>query len=103
NYAADIEWWSEDTLLIWTPEHRAYLQKIATGEREELDVRGVNSIQPGGYWGIVLEQVEDRFTRSLLNLELRDLPGIAQQQISLGDVVPFFSAASWSPNGEWLA
>lgn len=103
NYAADVEWWSEDTLLVWTPDHRAYLQKLASGEREELDVRGVIAVQPGGHWGVMLEQGEDHFARSLINLELRDLPGIAVPQVPLGDVVPYFSAASWSPNGEWLA
>lgn len=103
DYAADVEWWSEDTLLVWTPGHRAYLQTISSGEREELDVRGTIAVQPGGRWGLVVERMDDKFVRSLANLSLRDLPGIAPQQLMLSEDVPYFNAAAWSPEGTWLA
>src|SRR3989304_1003232 len=103
DYAADVEWWSEDTLLVWTPNHQAYLQPIAGGEREYLEVGGVDSIQPGGRWGVLIEQDGDVFTRSLVNLELRNLPGIAEERIFLGVSVPYFNAEAWSPDGQWLA
>jgi Tol biopolymer transport system component len=103
SYASDVEWWSDDTMLVWTPGHDAYLQRTDSQEREYLNVTGVFSVQPGGRWGLLTEQSGDSFTRSLLNLETRDLEGIAQQQINLGDDSPYFNAASWSPDGQWLA
>jgi Tol biopolymer transport system component len=103
NYAADVEWWSEDTLLVWTPGRLAYLQAIGSDEREYLNVDGVYSVQPGGKWGVMLEQNGDDFTRSLINLDLRDLPGIAEQRRLLDIYTPYFNAESWSPDGQWLA
>lgn len=103
DYAADVEWWREDMLLVWTPAHDAYLQPEAGGEREYLDVEGVVSVQPGGRWGLMIQQDGDIFTRALINLETRDLQGIAQGYIELGEDKPYFSAAAWSPSGEWLA
>jgi hypothetical protein len=103
NYAADVQWWSPDTLLVWTPNKTAYLQSDNNPEREYLDVKGVTSIQPGGRWGVGLEQADDHFNRSLINLELRNLPGIAEQRLLLDEYVPYFNAAAWSPNGQWFA
>jgi hypothetical protein len=51
DYAADIEWWSDDTLLVWTPAHEAYLRQEIGTDREYLDVEGVVSVQPGGRGG----------------------------------------------------
>lgn len=101
-YASDVEWWSADTLLVWTPARTAYLLP-ANGEREVLDVRGVAKLQPGGRWGLIVRQAGDGFARGLLNLELRAMTGIAQQFIDLGVDVPYFNEAAWSPNGQWLA
>lgn len=101
-YASDVEWWSADTLLVWTPARTAYLLP-ASGEREVLDVRGVAKIQPGGRWGLIVRQDGDHFARGVINLELRDMPGIAQQFIDLGADVPYFNDAAWSPDGQWLA
>ena len=102
-YAADVEWWSSDTLLVWTPGHDAYLQPVNSANREYLNVDGVFSIQPGGRWGLTLEPDGDGFTRLLLNLETRDLEGISRQAVSLGEDVPYFDSAAWSPDGQWLA
>jgi WD40 repeat protein len=103
DYAADVEWWGEDTLLIWTPGHDAYLQRVGGDAREYLHVDGVFSVQPGGRWGLLVEPDGDGFRRTLLNLEARDLEGIVQQRVNLGEDVPYFNAASWSPDGQWLA
>jgi WD40 repeat protein len=103
DYAADVEWWSDTTLLVWTPGHTAYLQSISSDQREYLNVSGAVSVQPGGKWGLVVEQDGDIFIRSLVNLELRDLPGIAEERLLLGQDVPYFNGNAWSPDGTWLA
>lgn len=102
-YAADVEWWSLDTLLVWTPGKDAYLQLDGGTEREYLDVESVVSVQPGGRWGMLIEQQGDDFKRAVINLETRDLQGIAGGYIDLGIDKPYFDAASWSYDGQWLA
>ena len=103
NYAADVEWWSSDTLLVWTPGHEVYLQPLDGGEPTTLESRGVISVQPGGQWGLLLQQENEQLTRTLVNLETRNLPGIAEVRISLSPDIPYFNAARWSPDGTWLA
>jgi hypothetical protein len=103
DYAADVEWWSDDMLLVWTPGHEAYLRAENGTDREYLDVEGVVSIQPGGRWGLLVKQDGDTFSRALVDLETRDLQGIAGGYIDLGEDKPYFSAASWSPDGQWFA
>jgi hypothetical protein len=103
-YAANVAWWSPETLLVWTPGRAAYLQPEAGGDREYLNVRGAYKIQPGGRWGLVMEYAgDDTFNRSLVNLELRGLSGIAGQTIALGRDEVYFNASAWSPDGAWLA
>lgn len=102
-YANDVEWWPGEMLLVWTPGHRAYLQAEGGTEREYLNVDGIVSIQPGGRWGLQIQQNGDGFRRSIINLETRDLQGIAEQRINLGDEKPYFSTAHWSPDGTILA
>lgn len=101
--AADIEWWSPDTLLIWTPNHDAYLRPETGTSRQYLDVDGVHSIQPGGRWGLLVEPAGDAFNRALVNLEVRSFMGIAEQRIYLGADRPYFNDSAWSPDGNWLA
>lgn len=103
DYASDVEWWDADTLLVWTPGHQAYLQPEAGGSREYLNVEGVTSVQPGGRWGLLVEQDGDTFARVLVNLDLRDLQGISGGYIPLGADTTYFNAAAWSPDGTWLA
>ncbi len=103
NYANDVEWWPENRLLIWTPGHKAYWITEADPEPHYLNVQGIVSIQPGGTWGLYLEQLGDGFTRSLLNIETRYLNGIAGGQIMLGPDTPYFNASGWSPNGTQFA
>lgn len=101
-YATDVEWWSADRLLVWTPGHHAYLQPEGGTEREYLNVNSVVSVQPGGKWGLQVQQAEDAFSYSLLNLETRDFEGIAEQSISLAAKVPYLNGAAWSPDGAQL-
>lgn len=102
-HAGDVEWWTPDTLLIWTPGHNAYLREETGVQRRYLPVSGVISVQPGGRWGLAVEPEGDGFRRSLVNLELRLLVNVPDQHIELGPELPYFSASSWSPDGRWFA
>jgi hypothetical protein len=102
-YASDVEWWSDDTYLIWTPAGSAYLLPHDGGEREVLDASGAISVQPGGRWGVVVEQNGDTFRRALINLELRGLEGVNDGRLVLGEDRAYYNAQAWSPDGHWLA
>lgn len=98
---ADVQWWTPDTYLIWTPDHRAFLQPIetiATGDgREALPVDRVISIQPGGYAALALRQTEQGFMRYLTHL-VDDVP-----PVDLTPDVAYFNTAVWAPDGSRLA
>lgn len=102
-YATDIEWWPDNRLLIWTPGHQAYWRNEDGNERHPMNVSGIASIQPGGTWGLYLEPDGDSFARTLLNLETRNLQGIAGAQLPIGEDVPYFNASGWSPDGTQFA
>jgi hypothetical protein len=102
-YASDIQWWSPETLLIWTPGKEAYLRPEQGDAREYLDVKGVVSVQPGGRWALTVRQDGDLFRRALVNLETRNLPAIGGDYIDLGPDAPYFDATAWSADGQWLA
>ncbi len=101
--AADVEWWSSNAFLVWTPGHGAYLLPFDGAERQRLDVNGVISVQPGGRWGVVVTQDGDRFTRSLVYLDMRVNAGVDPQALELGEDRAYFNAQAWSPDGRWLA
>lgn len=98
-YASDVEWWSADTFLIWTPARSAYLRAIGDvgGEREYLSAPGITSIQPGGRWGLLVQPSGDTFTRTLINL------AVPAERLVLGEDRSYFNAHQWSPDGRWLA
>ncbi len=96
-YASDVEWWSDDTYLIWTPARSAYLRPIDGVAREYLSGPGVVAIQPGGRYALLLEQNGDAFQRSLINLE------VPRERLVLGEDRTYFNAHQWSPDGDWLA
>ena len=102
-YASDVDWWADGTYLIWTPGHRAYLQAEGSTEREYLDVTGVISVQPGGHWGLLVEQNGVGFDRALIDLSLRNLVGVSDGRVELGEDFRYFNAQAWSPDGHWLA
>jgi hypothetical protein len=102
--AGDVEWWSQDTLLVWTPGHNAYLRPLGDdSQREYLPVNGVLSVQPGGRWGLAVEPSGDGFARVLVNLELRGLMNVREQRAELGNDTDYFGSSAWAPSGEWLA
>ncbi len=102
--AGDVEWWSADTLLVWTPGHKAYLRPLDNNaQREYLPVQGVLSVQPGGRWGLAVEPQGDGFARVLVNLELRGLMNVREQRVELGADAVYFGSSAWAPNGHWLA
>lgn len=96
-YASQVEWWSPNTWLIWTPGRQAYLQMDGSTDREYLDVRAVASVQPGGRWGLLIEPDGDSFRRALVNLTDRG------QRLDLGRGMNYFDDYSWSPDGTRLA
>ncbi len=96
-YAASVEWWSDDRWLIWTPGRQAYLMSRTTGEREPLEVSSIASIQPGGYWGLLLEPNSETFHRLLV--DTRD----STQRIDLGVDLPYFNDYGWSRDGQHFA
>lgn len=102
-YASDVEWWAAGTYLVWTPGHGAYLMAEGDTSREYLNVESVVSIQPGGHWALLVEQDGDTFKRDLIDLSMRDLVGISDQRVPLGEDLRYFNAQSWSPDGQWLA
>ncbi len=106
--ASDVEWWTPDTLLVWTPDHAAYL--IPEGAppetpREYLNVSGAVAVQPGGRHALtVTRDDEGNFVRALEDLQLRGLTGVAGlAPLPLGEDIPYYNGTAWSPNGEWLA
>ncbi len=101
DYAADVEWWSNETLLVWTPAKDAYLQAQSGGDREYLSVHGVATIQPSGRWGIKIQQDGDQFQRVMVNLAVGDDMDLTA--VSLGVDRPYYDSEAWSPDGQWLA
>ncbi len=101
DYAADVEWWSNDTLLVWTPGKDAYLQPQSGGDRDYLNTLGVASVQPNGRWGVKLKQDGDDFQRLMVNLAAGE--NIDLTAVDLGIDRPYYDSAAWSPNGQWLA
>lgn len=102
--ASDVSWWSADTLLIWTPDHRAFLrpEADALAVPEELPVDSVREIQPGGRYGLLIATDEQgEFQRYMVNLETRGTD--AEQRVRLAPDRPYFNAAAWSPDGRTLA
>lgn len=98
--ASDVFFWSDDTLLVWTPAQRPYL----LGEnqpRYDLDATGAVSIQPGGFWALLLSYDDGIFTRQVVNTALRRAPDAPN--ITLGPEARFANAAVWSPDGSALA
>lgn len=98
--ASDVLWWSADTLLVWTPDHRAYLRPLQSEAptREYLPVDAVLSVQPGGRWALALRLRDGVFWRTLVNLaDPTSTPAF------LAEDTPYFNAAAWSPDGSQLA
>jgi len=96
-YAADVEWWSDEMYLIWTPARSAYLRPLDADVREYLTVPGVVSVQPGGRYAVLLQQDGDTFSRTLVNL------AEPRERVLLGEDRAYYNTQHWSPDGMWLA
>ncbi|MEQ8673040.1 MAG: hypothetical protein RLP44_30290 [Aggregatilineales bacterium] len=97
--AAEVIWWSDNTLLVWTPNRDAYvIQEFSTDQIETTAIAsdGIYSLQPNGDYGLSISQDGEDFYRVLRQLETDD-------DLLLGADAPYFNAAAWSPDGEWLA
>lgn len=101
--AADVEWWPDGRLLVWTPDYKVYVRDPQTQERWDLAATGAVSVQPGGEWGLFLEQTEDSFRRVLIRLATIDQPIESQDRVLLGYDTPYFNHSKWSPDGRWFA
>jgi hypothetical protein len=107
--AADVRWWDVNTLLVWTPDLRAYLLPDGASntpdQRTYLQADGVVVIQPGGTHALTVQAGPDNsFGRALEDLTLRELVGVAGvAPVDLGADIPYFNNAAWSPDGAWLA
>jgi WD40 repeat protein len=100
--ASDVFFWSDDTLLVWSPGQRAYL--IGPNQpRYDLDAGGAVSVQPGGFWMMTLtyNPADGVFTRELVNMALRRAPDAPR--IVLGPEARYANAAVWSPDGQSFA
>ncbi len=98
NNATEVEWWSDNRLLVWSERNAPYLLTLGTEEREPLNVRGLVNVQPGGYWGMTITADDDlAFVRQLIDT------GGEGVGVLLGADEPYFNAAAWSPDGAYLA
>jgi dipeptidyl aminopeptidase/acylaminoacyl peptidase len=93
----DVEWWSADTLLVWTAAQTPALQQEGSDEREVFAGVRVYSVQPGGRWALAMKQDGDAFVRELVDL---DDPA---RRAPIGADTPYFNAVAWSPDGRTLA
>jgi Tol biopolymer transport system component len=97
--ATEVFWWRGETLLVWSPEHKAALYDPQSGAREPLhNAEGAISIQPGGRWALKLRYAQGDFYRVLVNL--RD-GQTAEVQLDIEQANG--RATAWSPDGTWLA
>jgi dipeptidyl aminopeptidase/acylaminoacyl peptidase len=102
NAASDLFFWSDDTLLVWTPAQRAFLRREGQ-DPYELDAAGAISVQPGGFWALTLtyDPETGAFSRRLVNTALRRAPDAPM--LDLGPESRFAAAARWSPDGTLMA
>ncbi len=101
--ASEVAWWSEDTLIIWSLNQSASLRLEGTTEQRRLNSYGITHIQPGGTWGLSIQQIGEEFLRHLVKMDARDLDWSATDHIVLGLDKAYYNAAAWSSNGEIFA
>lgn len=100
-YAGQVEWWSADQFLVFTPGHSIFLLDTASGDRESLPGAGVVSVQPGGRWALVLTESGGQPVRALRDLEADSVTTLGNLPLAPDNM--YQNAAAWSPSGEWLA
>ncbi len=96
---AEVEWWSNNHVLVWTTVYEAYLQDLDNPLNIlNLPTQSTISIQPDGDWAIALEQFEDTFYKVILQLGIE-----TSSSTFLSSDTAFFNAGHWSPDGSWYA
>ena len=98
--AADVRWWNQDTLLIWTTDQSAYLrpENDSASEPDYLFSNGVVSIQPNGRYALRVSGENGDFNRYLVNLE-----NLQETPVLLATDRSYFNASHWSADGQYLA
>lgn len=117
--ASDVEWWTDETYLVWTTARGAYLFPPAD-DPTPLYVEQITTIQPGGLWGVrSTPDARGGFTASLVEVELltaqtlradravarassRPTPQPSDEGVILGADTGYFNARAWSPSGDRL-
>jgi Tol biopolymer transport system component len=100
-YAGQVEWWDSGHFLVYTPGHTIYLLDAESGNRELLPPTGVISVQPGGRFALVVSDSTGQPVRALRDLS--DDTGAPLGELPLAPDRMYQNAASWSPDGKWLA
>lgn len=96
--ATEVEWWNDERLLVWSSSNTPYLVDVGGTEREYLDLTGLISLQPNGYWGVTLHMGDDgEFQTQLINAQDQ------AQVVALGVDEAYYNAHVWSPDGRYLA
>lgn len=96
----DLQWYSQDTYVLWTPGHRTYLLQ-SDGARTPLAAGGLVSIQPEGGWALSIVAGDSPDAPALRHL-VRVLPDdAAADPIVLGVDEPFFNNSAWSAAGDF--
>lgn len=96
--ATEVQWWSDDRLLVWSERNRPFLFDLRDESREPFAVNGLVNVQPGGYWGMTITLDDD----GLFARRLVDGRGDGNG-VDLGLDEAYFSAAAWSPDGAYMA
>jgi hypothetical protein len=94
--AADVVWWRDGSLFVWTPGHAGFLLR-PDGARQPLDTSGVVSVGANSTWGVRERYNGDLFTREIVDLATGEIGA------ALGVDRAYFNAHAWSPNGTQLA
>ena len=98
--AMEVDWWSNDTLVIWTSNHELMLRPENVTAATFVAAPGLTSVQPGGYWATSMRRRGDTFEIVLLNLQ--DYESVLDP-IVLTPFESYFRDSAWAPNGEMLA
>lgn len=98
--AAEVRWWNQDTLLIWSTNQNVTLrpESDTVAEGVQLPSEGIISLQPNGYNALQLDGTDNSFTRSIVTVD-----GTVQTPIVISEDRTYFNASSWSPSGDRLA
>ena len=101
--AADVLWEANGNLLVWTPDHRAFVQPEGGTFDQRVYLPAQDAVSIMGTWAIHVSNTDQGFMRYLVSLFLSNQTGFTFTPLPLTEDAPYFNAASWSPNGLYLA